>query len=144
MPCSCPTGTRFRKEGKRMESSRTQFDAIRQILEAQRTQILREAGRVVESGINSSAELFPDPTDMATREELEAFSLRLKEREKNLLRKIDMALDRIEDGCFGICEACSQPIEERRLMARPVTTLCIACKTEQENREKMDQSTKRT
>ncbi|AIA29924.1 TraR/DksA family transcriptional regulator [Leptospirillum ferriphilum] len=127
-----------------MEGARTQFDAIRQILEAQRTQILREAGRVVESGINSSAELFPDPTDMATREELEAFSLRLKEREKNLLRKIDMALDRIEEGSFGICEACGQPIEERRLMARPVTTLCIACKTDQENREKMEQSTKRT
>ncbi len=119
-----------------MESSDSRFAQIRQILEAQRTQILKEAGRVVESGINNANELFPDPTDMATREELEAFSLRLKEREKNLLRKIDLALDRLEDGRFGICEACDQPIEERRLLARPVTTLCIACKTEQENQEK--------
>lgn len=133
---------RGQEEEYRMEGSEPRFDQIRQLLESQRTQILKEAGRVVESGINNANELFPDPTDMATREELEAFSLRLKEREKNLLRKIDLALDRIEDGRFGVCEACDQPIEERRLLARPVTTLCIACKTEQENQEKRDRNSR--
>ncbi|MHB1605279.1 MAG: TraR/DksA family transcriptional regulator [Leptospirales bacterium] len=133
---------RGQEEEYRMERSDSRFDQIRQLLESQKTQILKEAGRVLESGINNVNELFPDPTDMATREELEAFSLRLKEREKNLLRKIDLALDRLEEGRFGICEACDQPIEERRLLARPVTTLCIACKTEQENQEKRDRNSR--
>lgn len=127
-----------KKDDGLKEPADPRFEQIRKLLEDQKAQILREAGRVVESGINTPHELFPDPTDMATREELEAFSLRLKEREKNLLRKIDLALERLQDGTFGICETCGEPIEERRLLARPVTTLCIACKTEQENQEKRD------
>ncbi len=111
------------------------FSRIEKLLLEQREQILKEAGRVVGSGVASSPGLTPDPADMATREEHEAFSMRLKEREKNLLRKIDLAIDRIKEGDFGICEDCGEPIEEKRLMARPVTTLCIDCKTLQETRE---------
>ncbi len=117
------------------ESSGRDFSRIERLLLDQRDQILKEAGRVVGIGVANVAGLTPDPADMATREEHEAFSLRLKEREKNLLRKIDLAIERIKEGDFGICEGCGEPIEEKRLMARPVTTLCIDCKTLQEIQE---------
>jgi DnaK suppressor protein len=61
---------------------------------------------------------------------------RLRDREKFLLAKIDKALGRIETGGFGICEKCEEEISMKRLEARPVTTLCIRCKEEQEQKEK--------
>ena len=61
---------------------------------------------------------------------------RLRDREKFLLKKIEKALQRIEEGTFGICERCEEPISPKRLEARPVTTLCIRCKEEQEKKEK--------
>jgi DnaK suppressor protein len=67
------------------------------------------------------------------------FMLRLKEREQKLLKKIDEALDRITQGTFGICESCGGEISFKRLKARPVTTLCIECKTKQEEDEKVRQ-----
>ena len=65
--------------------------------------------------------------------------LRIRDRERKLISKIDKALDRIEDGTFGICEECGEEITEGRLKARPVTTFCIGCKEEQEKLEKTRQ-----
>jgi DnaK suppressor protein len=65
------------------------------------------------------------------------FELRIRDRERKLIGKIREALDRIEDGTFGICEACGEYISEQRLKARPVTTLCIECKKKQENEERV-------
>jgi DnaK suppressor protein len=65
--------------------------------------------------------------------------LRLKEREQKLLKKIDETLDRMTSGTFGICESCGGEIGIKRLKARPVTTLCIECKTKQEEDEKVRQ-----
>lgn len=65
------------------------------------------------------------------------FTLRLKGRERQLLKKIDNALDKIEQGTYGKCEACGQEIDLKRLEARPVTNMCIECKTEQEEEEKL-------
>jgi len=59
----------------------------------------------------------------------------MKDRDRNLIVKIREALDRIDQGTYGICEECGEEISERRLMARPVTTLCIDCKTRQEEDE---------
>jgi DnaK suppressor protein len=63
--------------------------------------------------------------------------LRLKGRERKLLKKIDQALEKIEGNTYGICEACGEEINIKRLKARPVTTMCIECKTEQEEEEKL-------
>ena len=79
---------------------------------------------------------FPDPTDQASMETERNFDLRIKDRERKLIRKIDQALDRIADGEFGECEACGGEISVKRLQARPVTTLCIECKTAQEQEER--------
>jgi RNA polymerase-binding transcription factor len=77
-----------------------------------------------------------DENDLASSEYLLSFELRLRDREKFLLRKIDSALKRIEDDEFGECESCGEEINIARLKARPVTTMCIRCKEEQERKEK--------
>ena len=80
--------------------------------------------------------LFPDMGDQASAETDMNFMLRLRGREQRLLKKIDEALDRIENESFGICDDCGNEIDLKRLMARPVTTMCIECKTLQEEEEK--------
>ena len=96
----------------------------------------------LESEVNTTVEamrdregLFPDPTDRATLESDRNLELRIRDRERKLRKKIDEALERIKDGSFGVCEVCEEEIGFERLMARPVTTLCINCKEEQEHDE---------
>lgn len=81
--------------------------------------------------------VFPDMSDQATAETDRNFMLRLRSREQKLLKKIDDALERISNRTFGICDGCGMEIDIRRLVARPVTTLCIDCKTQQEEEEKL-------
>ncbi len=79
---------------------------------------------------------FPDPTDQASVETERDFDLRIHDRERKLIKKVDQALRRIKDGTFGICESCGANIGLKRLQARPVTTLCIDCKMAQEHEER--------
>ncbi len=78
----------------------------------------------------------PDPNDRATAESGRNFELRIRDREQKLLNKIEGALERIKNKSFGECEDCGEPIGLKRLEARPVTSLCIECKTRQEQHEK--------
>lgn len=98
-------------------------------------ELYEEAGRTV-SGMTESEETFPDPTDRATLESDRNFMLRIRDRERKLITKIREALQRIEDGTFGLCESCGDEIGVERLQARPVTTLCIECKRRQETNER--------
>jgi DnaK suppressor protein len=116
------------------------YTEIRKDLEKQRTTLLSEAGVIIGSGLNSNQENLADVGDQATAVADQNFLLRLKEREQKLLKKIDEALDRIANGTFGICESCGGEIGFKRLKARPVTTLCIDCKTQQEQEEKVRSS----
>lgn len=79
---------------------------------------------------------YPDPTDRASAESDRNFELRIRDRERKLLSKIKAAIERIEEGSYGICDECGDDISEQRLEARPVTTYCIECKTRQEHLEK--------
>jgi DnaK suppressor protein len=81
--------------------------------------------------------VFPDLGDQATAEIDRNFMLRLKGRERKLLKKIEEAMERIHQGVFGICDKCGLEINIKRLEARPVTTMCIECKTLQEEEEKL-------
>jgi DnaK suppressor protein len=83
--------------------------------------------------------VFPDLGDQASAEIDRSFMLRLRGRERKLLKKIEDAIDRIEQGLFGICDRCGEAIDIKRLEARPVTTMCIECKTQQEEEEKLRQ-----
>ena len=111
-------------------------EEFRQILQGQLDELLREAGKTVSEMTDEKAN-FPDPTDRASLESDRNFELRIRDRERKLIMKIREALERIDDGTFGICEHCEEEIGEARLKARPVTTLCIECKTEQERQEKI-------
>ncbi len=81
--------------------------------------------------------MFPDLGDQATAETERSFMLRLRGRERRLLKKIDEAIERIESGVFGICDKCGMEIDIRRLEVRPVTALCIECKIQQEEEERL-------
>lgn len=98
--------------------------------------LLAEAYRTV-TGMTDQGDNFPDPTDRASLESDRNFTLRIRDRERKLIKKIKDALERLEDGTFGICEQCGEDISEERLKARPVTTLCIDCKKKQEVEEKL-------
>ena len=85
--------------------------------------------------LTDSNEVFADPADRATAESDRSFTLRIRDRERRLIRKIQAALQRIDDGSYGICEECGEGIGVPRLKARPVTKLCINCKSKQEEDE---------
>jgi DnaK suppressor protein len=97
---------------------------------------LLQLGNKTLHGLKYPAETLPDPTDRASFEADLNFTLRIRDRERRLIQKIENALDRIDEGTFGICETCGDEINRRRLMARPVTTMCISCKTYSEAWEK--------
>ena len=87
--------------------------------------------------MSESVEMYADPADRASAESDRTFTLRLRDRDRKLIKKIRAALARIEKGEFGICEECGEEIGIARLKARPVTTLCIKCKSRQEEEEKL-------
>lgn len=110
---------------------------IKRNLEAQRAALLSEAGETITGTLVTEKLAFPDLGDQAAAESDRSFLLRLRGREQRLLKKIEDTLKRIEAGTYGICEACGEKISIERLQARPVTTLCIECKIEQEEEEKL-------
>ena len=109
---------------------------FKKMLEDSRTAILANARKTMEEQSNFDTDDLPDEIDQASSEYAQSMEFRLRDREKFLLKKIEKALLRIEDGTFGMCERCEEPISAKRLEARPVTTLCIRCKEEQEKKEK--------
>jgi DnaK suppressor protein len=111
----------------------TRFKAI---LEERRNAVTELVDESREQGIGFAREDLPDEVDLATTESGQSLNLLLRDRERTLLKKIDKALDKIEDGSYGLCEDCDEPIEVKRLEARPVTDMCIQCKEEQERMER--------
>ena len=112
------------------------LDYFEKLLNERLDALLNEANKTV-TGMSDPNENMPDPADRATLESDRNFTLRIRDRERKLIVKIKEALERIEDNSYGICESCEEDISDERLEARPVTTLCIECKTRQENEEKL-------
>jgi DnaK suppressor protein len=113
-----------------------QIDRFRKLLEDKRSEIVRRAEQTLEQDMALDSDDLPDEMDLASSEYLQAFTFRLRGREKAFLDKIHKALERIQNGSFGICEECDEPISTKRLEARPETTLCIRCKEDQERVER--------
>lgn len=111
---------------------------IKKKLIQQKQQILIDAG-IMLSNLPSESNL-SEIGDIASQEIDRSFLLRLRDRERKLLKKIEKTLEKINNGTYGICEACGSEIPIERLEARPVTDLCIECKTEQEEAEKLKES----
>ena len=104
-------------------------------LEEMKEDLLSEADKTI-SDMTGRNDSYPDPTDRASAESDRNFELRIRDRERKLLNKVNSALDRIKDEIYGDCDGCGDDIGIARLEARPVTTLCIKCKTKQEDFEK--------
>jgi DnaK suppressor protein len=135
-PKAAAAKTAPKTEGKKKMTAREKkIQEIRKKLISQRDELLSEA----ETAMNSLPDqtVFPDLGDQATAETDRNFMLRLRGREQRLLKKIEEAIDRIDSGDFGICDVCGNEIGIKRLEARPVTTMCIECKMEQEEEEKL-------
>ena len=113
--------------------SKKKLTDYKKILQSRLGELLNEADQAVKDISEANAETSSDPTDQAVQELDRNRLLRFKDRERKLIRKIEKALDRIEEGTYGACEACSAEISENRLKARPMTTLCIDCATEMES-----------
>ncbi|MEO5357759.1 MAG: RNA polymerase-binding protein DksA [Nitrospirae bacterium YQR-1] len=132
---SAETKKLTREELKKKSKRQEEILRIKTKLVNMKSQLMSEA----EAAINNVPDTltFPDLGDQASAEIDRNFMLRLRERERKLLKKIDRSLEDIEGGKYGFCETCGQEIGIKRLEARPVTSLCIDCKVEQEEEEKM-------
>ena len=92
-------------------------------------------GELTIEDMTDNNEIFADPADRATMESDRAFTLRIRDRERKLIKKIRSALVRMDEGGYGVCDDCGEEIGVPRLKARPVTKLCINCKSKQEEDE---------
>jgi DnaK suppressor protein len=115
--------------------STTQLDHFRTILSSWKRDLMEEVDRTV-THMKDEAANPPDPNDRATLESEFALELRTRDRERKLIRKIEEALKRIDDGSYGFCLETGEPIGVKRLEARPVATLCIEAQERRERRER--------
>ncbi len=99
-------------------------------------ELLKEAGVTIEEKLARDPLRQGDFGDLANIETDQNFLLRIRDRERKLINKIDGCINKISEGTYGLCEECGEEIDIKRLKARPVASLCIACKTEQEKHER--------
>jgi DnaK suppressor protein len=122
------------KRGEEYMSDK-QLEHFREILNAWKRELMYEVDRTVHH-MQDEAANFPDPNDRATQESEFGLELRTRDRERKLLRKIDSALARIDDGSYGYCDETGEEIGLKRLEARPVATLCLEAQERREMAER--------
>jgi DnaK suppressor protein len=116
------------------EYTKEQIVMFEKLLNSQKKELLQEAEKTVHEMTDKEAQ-FADPGDRASWETEATRDLRIRDRERKLLDKVDDALDRLTAGTYGECDECGELISFGRLRARPVTTFCIDCKAAQEAAE---------
>jgi len=116
--------------------TKAQLKKFRDLLESKRREIIKKAQQTLDQDMSLDANDLPDEMDLASSEYLQSFTFRLRGREKVFLDKIQKAIEKIENGSFGVCDDCGEKISVKRLEAPPETTLCIRCKEDQERVEK--------
>ncbi len=121
----------------RVTMNKKNLKKFQEILQERRNTILQNKDSISEQSVVLDPDDLPDEVDLATSETDQAINLKLRDRERFLLQKIEKALRKIENGEYGECEACGDEIGIKRLEARPVTDLCIQCKEEQEKAERI-------
>jgi DnaK suppressor protein len=127
--------TPYRERKGEQYMGKEQLAHFRNILESWKQDLMEEVDRTM-THMKDEAANPPDPNDRATLESEFALELRTRDRERKLIRKIEEALKRIEDGSYGYCLETGEPIGIKRLEARPVATLCIEAQERRERREK--------
>lgn len=115
--------------------SQGQLDHFHNILSSWKSELMNEVDRTVHH-MQDEAANFPDPNDRATQESEFGLELRTRDRERKLLRKINAAINRIEEGTYGYCEETGEEIGLKRLEARPVATMCLEAQERREMAER--------
>lgn len=115
---------------------KSELKRFRKILDEKRDALIKNAQNLKAEGMILDQDDLADEMDLASSEGMQSFEFRLRGREKTFLKKINRAIKKLDDGEFGVCEECEEPISTKRLEARPETTLCIRCKEEQEREER--------
>jgi DnaK suppressor protein len=115
--------------------SQSQLDHFDAILSSWKTELMKEVDRTVHH-MQDEASNFPDPNDRATQESEFGLELRTRDRERKLLRKINSALGRIDEGSYGYCDETGEEIGLKRLEARPVATMCVEAQERREMAER--------
>ncbi len=118
-----------------MALTKTQLAKFKRLLTDKRENLLVQAQKTLTNEMVLSPDDRMDEVDQASSEYMQAFSFRLRGRERFLIDKIDLALRKIDDGSYGVCEDCDEMIGLKRLQARPEAPLCIQCKEAQEKEE---------
>ena len=116
-------------------ANKTDLKVMRKQLQAKRKEVMEGVSRAREMGSVETESGAPDIADRATSAFQREFSFSLSENEGTMLRMIDEALARLENGKYGQCVHCEQPIEKQRLQAVPWARHCIARQELQERGE---------
>jgi len=116
--------------------TKKELTKFKELLEEKRRAVVDRARKTLTEDMTLDPSDLPDEMDLASAEYTQSFEFRLRGRDKSLLSKLDLAIKKIDDGTFGNCEACDEPIGKKRLEARPETSLCIRCKEDQEREER--------
>jgi DnaK suppressor protein len=116
--------------------TKKELQKFKELLDEKRRAVLDRARKTLTEDMQLDPSDLPDEMDLASAEYNQSFEFRLRGRDKALLGKLDLALKKIDDGTFGQCESCDEPIGKKRLEARPETGLCIRCKEDQERDER--------
>jgi DnaK suppressor protein len=132
------TATLVGKPQNKKPRSSEKYADIRYDLERQRAALIRSTANGWNGG--PEPEVLPDLNEQASAEADQHLSLVMKEREQRQLKEIDAALARLEDNNYGVCEECGGEIPYKRLKVRPMTTLCVPCKSQQEQLENLHQA----
>lgn len=116
--------------------TKKELKKFRELLESKRRAVIDRARKTLSEDMALNQDDLPDEMDLASSEYYQSFEFRMRGREKFHLAKLELALRKLDEGRFGICEDCEEPIGKKRLEARPETGLCIQCKENQERDEK--------
>ncbi len=116
--------------------TKKELSKFKELLLEKRHAVLERARKTLTEDMTLDTNDLADEMDLAATEYIQSFEFRLRGREKHLLTKVDLALKKIEDGTFGVCEVCEEAIGKKRLEARPEAGLCIRCKEDQERDER--------
>lgn len=124
----------MKERGGNLGLSNKELQNFKNLLLQKRKLLIQEAQQTL-GEIDETSEMVPDTADQASLEADRAFLLRIRDRERKLISKIDEALTRIGKNTYGTCLECGEEIGKKRLDARPETTLCVDCKEEAEEKE---------
>jgi DnaK suppressor protein len=124
------------QEGVQMALSQEMLKKFETLFRSEQKELLASQS-VLDTSFHIPSDELADETDLTSQELETSMRMRLRNRQALFLKKIEAALRRIHEGSFGVCEGCEEPIDLRRLQARPTATHCVSCKESEERKEQV-------